>query len=122
MYHDPLIVNVTDRQTYMKVTIIAGKTMDNKCVRDDMDVTINVKSELSEDQHLMDHIEHERLRDTCESHIHHPDLQVFGVNVPRTRECIREAILHTTPRKYNINLALKKVNVGREFEQLSVSF
>ncbi|XP_076167067.1 larval-specific very high density lipoprotein [Ptiloglossa arizonensis] len=109
MYHDPLIVNVTDRQTYMKVTIIAGKTMDNKCVRDDMDVTINVKSELSEDQHLMDHIEHERLRDTCESHIHHPDLQVFGVNVPRTRECIREAILHTTPRKYNINLALKKV-------------
>ncbi|XP_076241157.1 larval-specific very high density lipoprotein [Calliopsis andreniformis] len=93
-------------ETNTKITIVMGKTRD-KCVRDEMDVTITVKGERTEEQ--SDYEGHGQVEHACNEHKHHTHLQTEGKHVPKTSECIKEAIMHTTLRKYTTNVVVKKV-------------
>ncbi|XP_076624582.1 larval-specific very high density lipoprotein [Colletes latitarsis] len=104
---DPLNVTDTNKKTHMKVTIVAGETTENKCVHDQMDVTVNVIGEMSQEQ--KHHTQHEHIAQVCHDHMNDPDFHTEEMHVPKTWECIREAVLHSTLRKYTANVELKKV-------------
>lgn len=98
-----------EKEINSKVTITMGQTKDDKCVRDDMDVTIVVKGEMSEDQ--KDHIVHDSMHSVCSKQSQNSLFYSKGSIVPKTRECIEEALRHSTLRKYTVNMTLRKVNI-----------
>lgn len=86
-----------------------GQTTEDKCVRDEMDVTVTMKGEVSEEQQK--HIAYDSVSGACVKQSQGPMYYVKDSHVPKTWECIQEAMLHTTLRKYTVNMVLRKVSV-----------
>ncbi|XP_054003278.1 uncharacterized protein LOC128889579 [Hylaeus anthracinus] len=105
---DPFNHTVTKKETTGKLTVVMGKTTDNKCVRDEMDVSITMKGEQSDEQ-KHEHPANDELGQACQNHINNELLQTEKSHVPKTFECVKKAVLDTTLRRYTVNMALKKV-------------
>lgn len=108
---DPLNVTSTKNETTAKMTIVMGKTRD-KCARDEMNVIINVKGEMSDEE--PHHPRHNELFASCHNDIHNPDFETEGGHIPKTVACRTEALIHTTLKRYTTNITLTKVNVDNQ--------
>lgn len=96
----------------MKVTLLMGKTIEDQCVSDEMDVTINVKAELPENKD--EYKVYDYLHDICKEDAKKSLLQTDEHHIPKTWACIREAIIRTTLTKYGVDIVSKKV-YARDF-------
>ncbi|XP_031836004.1 larval-specific very high density lipoprotein [Nomia melanderi] len=94
-------------ETKTKVTLQMGKTIEDQCVRDEMDVTINAKAELAENKDEYKVYDH--LHDICEENAKNPLLQTDEHHVPKTWACVRNAIIRTTLTKYGMDIVSKKL-------------
>ncbi|XP_014484680.1 PREDICTED: uncharacterized protein LOC106749573 [Dinoponera quadriceps] len=96
-------------ETNSKMTITAGYTDEDKCVRDEMLITLAVKGEMTEEQ------KSQMARDTvhgdCIKDIANPHFVEKENHIPKTPDCIRETVLYTTMRKYTVNVSYKKLPV-----------
>jgi len=104
---DPLKVDTDKEETNSKVTITAGYTDDDKCVRDEMLIAMTIKGEMTEEQKKQ--MMHDSVHGDCIKDIQNPQLQTKQGYVPKTESCIREAIKYTTMKKYTVNVSYKKV-------------
>lgn len=90
------------------MTVTMGHTKEDKCVHDEMDVTLTVKGEVLENQ--QNHIIHDSV---CHKQSQNPLFYLKGSRFltlfPSTPECIEEAIRDSSLRKYTINMTLKTV-------------
>ncbi|XP_072766849.1 larval-specific very high density lipoprotein [Anoplolepis gracilipes] len=108
---DPLKLHTTKEETNTKMTITAGFTDDDKCVRDDMLIVMTVKGEMTEEQKkqmTQDSMQH----GSCIKDIRNPQFQTPQDHIPKTINCIRETVQFTTMRKYTVNTSYKKVPVS----------
>ena len=104
---DPLKLGVTKEETESWLSIAAGRTSGDKCVKDQTLVIIGVKGELSEEQN--NQFTQEVSSGTCAADMANP-LYANSLNiVPKTLNCLNEVIKHTTLRKYSISVTHKKV-------------
>ncbi|KAL0116776.1 hypothetical protein PUN28_009999 [Cardiocondyla obscurior] len=106
---DPLKVATTKEETNSKVTVTAGFTDDDKCVRDDMMIMMTVKGEMSEEQKTK--MTHDNMHGACIKDNQNPQFLTRQGHVAKTMNCIRETIQYTTMKKYTINTTYKKVPV-----------
>ncbi|CAL7950642.1 unnamed protein product [Xylocopa violacea] len=104
---DLLKVDTGKKEVNSKVTITMGETTEDKCVNDQMDVTITMKGELTEEQ--KEHIVEDNAHGMCAKQAQNSLYYSNGLHVPHTWHCIQEAILHSTLRKFTVNMALRKV-------------
>ncbi|XP_003704320.3 larval-specific very high density lipoprotein [Megachile rotundata] len=106
---DILEVDMIKKETNTKVKISMGETEEEKCVHDDLDLTVLIKGELSEEQRK--HMQNDRINGTCMKHIQQSLLNPEGTHIPKTSECVHEAILHSTLRKYMVEIISKKAHL-----------
>lgn len=106
---DPLKFDTKDTkdETNTKMTISAGFTDDDKCVRDEMLIVMTVKGEMTEEQKKKTHDDMQY--GSCIKDIRNPQFQTPQGHIPKTMNCVRETIQFTTMRKYTINTSYKKV-------------
>ncbi|XP_017887185.1 uncharacterized protein LOC108629205 [Ceratina calcarata] len=104
---DLLNVDYGKKEVNWKMTANMGQSKEDKCVRDEMDVTMTVKGELLPEQ--KDHSVQNTMHDLCTKQRQNPLFHTEESDVPRTWHCIQDAILQSTLRKYTINMALRKV-------------
>ncbi|KAG7189215.1 hypothetical protein KM043_008778 [Ampulex compressa] len=104
---DPGKVETTKDETMGKMTIMAGETDEDKCVRDDAVVTITMKGEMSDEQKK--HMNTDPVHIACLKDMQNPQLQTQNGQVPKTYNCIQRAVRYSTLRKYTINVSHKKV-------------
>lgn len=95
-------------ETNAKMTVSAGYTDDDKCVRDEMLVTMTVKGEMTEEQ--KNQMAHDNVHGDCVKDMANPMFVEKENHIPKTMNCIRETVQYTTMRKYTINAFYKKVN------------
>lgn len=93
--------------TNAKMTITAGFTDGDKCVHDEMLITMTAKGEMTEEQ--KNQMMHDSLHGACAKDITNLQSLTKGNHPPKTLNCIRESILYTTMRKYTVNASYKKV-------------
>ncbi|XP_012220182.1 vitellogenin-5 [Linepithema humile] len=107
---DPLKVDIKHKQeTNTKMTITAGFTDEDKCVRDDMSIVLSVKGEMTEEQKKQ--MAHDSVHGACVKDIQNPQFQTGQNHVPKTMNCVHESIQYTTMKKYTINASYKKVPI-----------
>ncbi|XP_034178642.2 larval-specific very high density lipoprotein [Osmia lignaria lignaria] len=106
---DILKIDSFKKEVYTKMKLSMGQTKDDKCAHDDMDLTIFVKGEQSEEQRKQ--LQNDKLNGSCVKHISNPLLNPEGTYVPKTWECVHEAILHSTLRKYLVEITSKKAQL-----------
>lgn len=104
---DPLKVDTTKEETNNKVTITAGFTDDDKCVRDDMMIAMTIKGEMTEEQKRQ--MTHDNVHGACVKDTENPQFQTRQGHVAKTMNCVRETIQYTTMKKYTVNVTYKKV-------------
>ncbi|KAK2584789.1 hypothetical protein KPH14_007107 [Odynerus spinipes] len=104
---DPLRLGTTKEETNTKVTLTMGMTDEDKCVRDDTMITMTVKGEMTDEQKKQ--MSHDSVHGACAQDIQNQLFATQVGHIPKTWNCIRETILHTTMRKYTINVVHKKV-------------
>lgn len=97
----------TKEEVNAKVTITAGFTDDDKCVRDDMLIAMTIKGEMTEEQKKQ--MVHDSVHGDCVKDIQNPQFQTKQGYIPKTVNCIHEVIKYTTMRKYVVNASYKKV-------------
>ncbi|KOC66503.1 Vitellogenin [Habropoda laboriosa] len=102
---DLLNVDIGQKETNTKVTVTMGQTQGEQCVRDEMDVVLNIKGEVSEEQQK--HIVQDREHSMCTQHMQNPLYQ--GSHVPKTWDCIQQALLHSSLRKYTTSMTMRRV-------------
>lgn len=100
-------MDVTKQETNGKVTISAGFTEDDKCVHDEMSVSVAYKGEMTEDQKK--EMAHDSVHGACVKDIQKPQFQTKQNHVAKTKNCVQEAIKYTTMKKYTFNASYKKV-------------
>jgi len=89
------------------MTITAGFTDEDKCVRDDMSIVISVKGEMTEEQKRQ--MAHDSVHGACVKDIQNSQFQTEQNYIPKTMNCIHESMQYTTMKKYTINASYKKV-------------
>lgn len=89
------------------MTISAGFTDDDKCVRDEMLIVMTVKGEMTEEQKKQ--MKHDSVHGFCIKDIQNPQFQTPQGHIPKTMNCIRETLQYTTMKKYTVNTSYKKV-------------
>jgi len=89
------------------MTITAGFTDEDKCVRDDMSIVVSVKGEMTEEQKRQ--MAYDSVHGVCVKDIQNPQFQTEQNHIPKTMNCIHESIQYTTMKKYTINASYKKV-------------
>ncbi|RLU17871.1 hypothetical protein DMN91_010110 [Ooceraea biroi] len=109
MDEDPLKIDTNKEETNAKVTVTAGFTDDDKCVRDEMVIAMTIKSEMTEEQKKQ--MVHDSVHGDCVKDIQNPQFQTRQGYVPKTMNCIHEVLKYTTMKKYTINASYKKVPV-----------
>ncbi|EFN69845.1 Vitellogenin [Camponotus floridanus] len=108
---DPLKLDIiTKEETNTKMTITAGFTDDDKCVRDEMLIVMTVKGEMTEEQKKQ--MKHDSVHGFCIKDIQNPQFQTSQGHIPKTMNCIRETLQYTTMKKYTVNTSYKKVPVS----------
>ncbi|XP_076757281.1 larval-specific very high density lipoprotein [Xylocopa sonorina] len=100
-------VGTGKKEVNSKVTITMGETTEDKCVNDQMDVTITMKGELTDEQ--KEHTVEDSVHSTCATQTQNSLYHSGGLHVPHTWHCMQEAVLHSTMRKFTVNMALRKV-------------
>lgn len=105
-HHYPTVGN-SKMETNTKMTINAGFTDDDKCVRDEMQVIMTIKGEMTEEQKTQ--MTHDTVHGACAKDMENPQFQTKENHLPKTMNCIRETILYSTMRKYTVNASYKKV-------------
>lgn len=95
-------------ETNTKISVNAGFTDDNKCVRDEMVVMMTIKGEMTEEQ--KNEMTHDKMYGACSKDMKNMQFQTRENNqLPKTMNCMLEVIQHSTFRKYTINASYKKV-------------
>lgn len=89
------------------MTITAGFTDDDKCIRDEMLIAMTVKGEMTEEQKKQ--MKHDSVHGFCIKDIQNPQFQTRQGHIPKTINCIHETIQYTTMKKYTVNTSYKKV-------------
>jgi len=89
-----------------KITITAGFTDDDKCVRDNMTIVMTVKGEMTEEQKRQ--MAHDNAHGACVKDMHVSHYTKLD-HVAKTMNCIRQNLQYTTMKKYTINATYKKV-------------
>lgn len=92
------------------MTITAGYTDDDKCVRDDMMIVVSVKGEMTEEQKRQ--MMHDNVHGACVMDSQNPQFQTRQGHVAKTMNCVRETIQYTTMKRYTINASYKKVRMN----------
>ncbi|CAK9819554.1 vit-2 [Anthophora quadrimaculata] len=106
---DLLDVDIGQKETNTKITVTMGQTMDNTCVRDELDLTVIVKGQESEEQ--KEHITHDNMHGVCAKQIQNQMYETKGSHVPKTWDCIQRALLHSALRKYTMNVTARRTPV-----------
>nr|XP_050865119.1 uncharacterized protein LOC127070756 [Vespula vulgaris] len=104
---DYLKLNTVKEETNTKVSFTMGMTDDDKCVRDDMVITMMVKGEMSEEQKKQ--MSHDSVHGLCVKDIQNQLFTTQQGYIPKTLNCLYETILYSTMRKYTTNIVYKKV-------------
>uniref|UniRef100_A0A348G627 Very high density protein 1 n=1 Tax=Odontomachus monticola TaxID=613454 RepID=A0A348G627_ODOMO len=104
-------------ETNTKMTISSGFTDEEKCVRDEMLITMTLKGEMTEQQ--KSEMAHDHVHGACVKDIANSLFIEKENHVPKTMNCIRETMLYTTLRKYTVNVSYKKIPVS-VYSQLSM--
>jgi len=112
-----LKIDTTKEETNNKISITAGFTDDDKCVRDDMMIVMTLKGEMTEEQKKQ--MTHNNMHGACVKDTQNLQFQNKQSYFPKTMNCIRETLRYTTLKKYTINITYKKV---REDELLIIQF
>ncbi|XP_046470654.1 vitellogenin-6-like [Neodiprion pinetum] len=104
--------NLTIKQeTIGKLMMNMGETEDSAstmCVRDDASVIINMKGEMSSEQ--IEALKDASINGKCQKDIENPVyLYAESFMIPRTRDCLDEAILHSYLRKYSYTVQYKNI-------------
>lgn len=94
-------------ETNAKLTVTAGYTDEDKCVRDEMLITMSVKGEMTEEQKSQ--MAHDSVHGACVKDLANPLFVEKENHIPKTMNCIRETVQYTTMRKYTVNASYKKV-------------
>ncbi|XP_025152987.1 uncharacterized protein LOC105191299 isoform X2 [Harpegnathos saltator] len=97
-------------ETNTKMTISAGYTDEDKCVRDEMLIIMTMKGEMTEEQ--KNQLAHDNVHGACVKDMTNPQFVEKENHIPKTQNCIHETVLYTTMRKYTINAFYKKLPVG----------
>ncbi|XP_018358999.1 PREDICTED: uncharacterized protein LOC108758502 [Trachymyrmex cornetzi] len=106
---DPLKIDTTKEETNNKISITAGFTDDDKCVRDDMMIVMTLKGEMTEEQKRQ--MTHNNMHGACVKDTQNLQFQNKLSHIPKTMNCVRETLHYTTLKKYTINTTYKKVPV-----------
>ncbi|XP_015589014.1 uncharacterized protein LOC107264834 [Cephus cinctus] len=104
---DILKLGTIKDETNGKLTFSMGTTENGTCVRDDTLIVVTMKGELSDEQKKQ--FLHDTVHGKCTEDKQKSAYQKKLNLVPTTVDCIHEAILYTTLRKYTINITYKKV-------------
>lgn len=89
------------------MTIAAGFTDDDKCVRDEMTVVMTLKGEMTEEQKRQ--MTHDNVHGACVKDTQNSQFQTKQGHIAKTMNCVRETVQYTTMKKYTINASYKKV-------------
>ncbi|XP_012273871.1 uncharacterized protein LOC105696201 [Orussus abietinus] len=104
---DVMKIDTVKEEIAGKLTFSMGMADDDKCVRDDTTVSITVKGEMSDEQKKQ--LNHDSVHGRCMYDMKNAKYRGTHDVVPRTNECLKEAITYTTMRKYTMNMAYKKI-------------
>ncbi|XP_043288151.1 uncharacterized protein [Venturia canescens] len=104
---DPLQLGSTEENTVSKLSIIAGPTDTEECTRDDILIRMFIRGSLSQEQR--DKYIHESSKSACSNDIKNPLYRSPKNLIPKTLNCINEAILYTTLRNYDFVVTQQKV-------------
>jgi len=109
---DPLKVDIKE-EINSKITITAGFTDDDKCVRDNMTIVMTVKGEMTEEQKRQmeyDNVHGACVKDTKNVHVlFYKPYYKDHVTIAKTMNCVRQNLQYSTMKKYTINATYKKV-------------
>ncbi|XP_011873296.1 PREDICTED: uncharacterized protein LOC105565058 isoform X2 [Vollenhovia emeryi] len=106
---DPLKVDTTKEETTNKMTVTAGFTDEDKCVRDEMTIAMTIKGEITEEQKRQ--MMHDNVYGACIRDTQNPQFLTKQGHAAKTMNCVRETIQYTTMKKYTVNATYKKVPV-----------
>ncbi|XP_008543209.1 uncharacterized protein LOC103568231 [Microplitis demolitor] len=104
---DPLKVGRTVEETNGKLTFSMDHADDDLCHRNETLITITVKGELTDEQKKL--FTKESINGACYKDMNNPLYKISSILLPKTVNCLNEAIRHTTLRKYTLHVAHKQV-------------